>query len=84
MYYKQLLDIHNEAMELKNTFNNHLLKYIYVEDEHSIIIKLNGTLLKIPDVDYYYINKIYENINLDNCVFVDADYLDKIIDNMLR
>lgn len=84
MSYKQLSEIHSGTTKLEDPFSNHSLKYIYIEDENSIIIKLNNSLLKIPNIDYQYRNIVYENIDLDNCVFVDNEYLDKILDNMFK
>jgi hypothetical protein len=78
MNNEQLLEIHSRAVEFES------IKYIYVEDDRSILVKLNNSILKISNVDYQYKNSVCEIIDPDNCVFVDKNYLDNLLDNMFK
>lgn len=78
MNNEKLLEIHSRTVEFEN------IKYIYVEDDRSILVKLNNSILKISNVDYQYKNSVCEIIDPDNCVFVDKSYLDNLLDNMFK
>lgn len=73
-----------QLLETQNGTIIESIKYIYVEDDHSILVKLNNSILKIPNVDYQYKNNVSEIFDPDNCVFVDTSYLDKLLDNMFK